>query len=387
MSTRLLVRLHVVLAALWNRLLTVGRRRPRNVVRRVLVTHHPQMIGDLLLLTPLLAKLRERYPSAEIVVTTSRASAALYQRRPFGVTAVPYVPREHKTLRHLLRLGGFDLAIVPGDNRYGWLALALDARWIVGFDGDTPTYKNWGFDELSPYPDTPATWGELAATLIPGPPSGPYHPDDWPAPSCKPFVRPPTPYCVLHVGASTPLKLWPAERWRLLADLLKQRGMHVVWSGGPGEEPLVAQIDPRQDHYSMVGRLDLAQLWQLLAGASLLVCPDTSAAHLGRLTGTPTVALFGPGSPTICGAGEYWRNSPFRAVTDANFACRDRQTLFGRHIHWLRRCGRLPSQCATPGACMAAISLDAVSDAIDDLLHTRLNEAQGIDRTKTTRSK
>ncbi|MDA8261068.1 MAG: glycosyltransferase family 9 protein [Betaproteobacteria bacterium] len=334
------------------------------------------MIGDLLLLTPLLAKLRECYPLAEIVLTTSRATAALYEQRPFGVVAIPYVPRQHKTLRHLISLSGFDLAVAPGDNRYGWLALALGATWIVGFDGDKPAYKNWAFDELTPYPDTPGTWGELAAALIPGPPPRPYVCDDWPTPRCKPFALPATPYCVLHVGASTPLKLWPAERWKLLADLLKDRGMHVVWSGGSGEESLVAEIDPLQNHCSVVGQLDLAQLWKLLRNASLLVCPDTSVAHLGRLTGTPTVALFGPGSPTICGAGNYWRDSPFRAVTDAAFPCRDRQTLFGRHIHWLRRCGRPLDQCATPGACMSAISINSVRNAIDELLNPRSNDAQ-----------
>lgn len=381
MSTRLLVRAHVVIAALWNRLLTAGRRRWPDAVKRILVTHHPQMIGDVLLLTPLIAKLRERYPSAEIVLTTSIATAVLYERRPFGVMAVPYVPGQHGSLRHLFSLGRFDLAVVPGDNRYGWLALALGTRWIVGFDGDKPARKNWAFDELTPYPDTPGTWGELAATLIPGPPPRPYRRDDWPSPFCKAFAVPRAPYCVLHVGASTPLKLWPAERWKLLSDLLNKRGMNVIWSGGPGEDALVAQIDPQQQYHSVVGRLDLAQLWELLSKASLLVCPDTSVAHLGRLTDTPTVALFGPGSPIICGAGNYWSNSPFRAVTVADFPCRDRNTLFGRQIHWLRRCGRPLDQCETPGACMAVISLVSVENAINELLGSPLADVTNIDNS------
>ncbi|MCF8199347.1 MAG: glycosyltransferase family 9 protein [Sulfuritalea sp.] len=387
MSTRLLVRLHVLIAALWNRLLTVGRRHWPEAVRRILVVHHPQMIGDLLLLTPLIAKLRACYPSAEIILTTSVATAALYERRPFGVRAIPYVPRQHGSLRHLLSLSGFDLAVVPGDNRYGWLALALDARWIVGFDGDKPAHKNWAFDALSPYPEIPGTWGELAAALIPGPPPRPYNRSDWPAPCFKSFASPPRPYCVLHVGASTPLKLWPAERWKHLADWLNQRGMNVIWSGGPGEETLVAQIDPQRHYDSIAGSLDLAQLWSLIQEAALLVCPDTSAAHLGRLTGTPTVALFGPGSPTICGAGDYWRESPFRAVTDAGFPCRDRHTLFGRHIQWLRRCGRPLDQCKTPGACMAAISLGSVQNAVDDLLGPPLADSPGIDNARPVYNK
>ena len=37
------------------------------------------------------------------------------------------------TLDALFDEPGFDLAIVPGDNRYSWLAAAAGARWIVAF--------------------------------------------------------------------------------------------------------------------------------------------------------------------------------------------------------------------------------------------------------------
>ena len=57
------------------------------------------------------------------------------------------------------------------------------------------------------------------------------------------------------------------------------------------------------------GALDLAQLWHLLAGAELLVAPDTGVAHLGRIVGAPTVTLFGPGSALLCGAGDFWRDA------------------------------------------------------------------------------
>ncbi len=45
-------------------------------------------------------------------------------------------PRDPGTLMELLQQSGFDLALVPGDNRYSWLALALGAKWIVAFSGD-----------------------------------------------------------------------------------------------------------------------------------------------------------------------------------------------------------------------------------------------------------
>lgn len=367
MSTRFPVRLHIVALASWQSLLTLGRRHPPRIVRRVLVTHHPQMLGDTLLLTPLLAKLRACYPEAEIVLTASPAAAVLYQKRPYGVTALAYEPRDHGSLRALLRRGGFDLAIVPGDNRYGWLARALRAAWVAGFAGDRPASKNWLMDELTPYPDAPGMWGDLAAGLIEGEPPAPYRPEDWPAPEFRPFDLPSQPYCVLHVGASTALKQWTAEKWRALAETLVRRGLRVVWSGGPGEQRVVGDIDPDGKSVSFAGRLDLAQLWQLFVRARLLVCPDTGAAHLGRIVGVPTVTLFGPGSPVLCGAGEFWRNSPYRAVTVDEFPCRDQRIFFRRRISWVRRCGRSERTCVSPGACMGAIQTAAVDRAIEEL--------------------
>ncbi len=367
MSSRFPVRAHIVVLALWQSVLTLGRRHPPANVRRILVTHHPQMLGDTLLLTPLLAKLRARHPDAEILLTASPVTAPLYQKRPYGVKAVAYDPRDHRSLSALLQLRGFDLAVVPGDNRYSWLARALRARWVVGFAGDRPASKNWLMDQLRPYPDEPGMWGDLAAGLIEGGPPPPYKPEDWPAPDWRPFDLPSQPYCVLHVGASTVLKQWTPEKWRGLAEFLSGRGFRLVWSGGPGEQSVVDKIDPDQRYLSFAGRLDLAQLWQLFARASLLVCPDTGAAHLGRIVGIPTVTLFGPGSPVLCGAGEFWRNSPYRAVTIEDFPCRDQRVFFRRTIAWVRRCGRSERTCVAPGACMDAIQAIAVIRAINEL--------------------
>ena len=365
MSSRLRARLRVLALAAWNSL-SARRRQPPAAPHRILIAHH-LLLGDTLMLTPLLAKLRARYPAAEIVMAAPRAIAPLYQNRPYGVSALPYDPRDGATLRALLAAGGFDLALVPGDNRYSWLARAAGARWIVAFSGDRPAYKSWPVDELLPYPGQPAAWGDMVAGLVAGPPPPAYRPADWPGPDHTPFELPRLPYCVLHVGASSPLKLWPPERWRALADHLAQQGYGVVWSGGRGEQSLVAAIDPDGRYASFAGQLDLAQLWHLVRHAGLLVCPDTGVAHLGRIVDTPTIALFGPGSAVICGAGDFWRDSPYRALGSENFPCRDQRILFKRRLDWVRRCARTPAQCAA-AACMAAIGSAEVMREADHLL-------------------
>ncbi|UXY15570.1 glycosyltransferase family 9 protein [Chitiniphilus purpureus] len=344
------------------------RRRPA-MPRRILIAHH-LLLGDTLMLTPLLAKLRRSHPAADIVFACPKAVAPLYAGRPYGVDAQPFDPRDPRSVRALLAQGPFDLAIVPGDNRHAWLALAAGSRWIVAHTDDIPAWKNWPVDEAVPYPHSPCAWGDMAAQLADGAAPAPYDPTAWPAPPHAPFAQPDGPYAVLHLGASSPLKLWPAERWLALADWLAARGVAPVWSGGPNETALVAAADPQQRHVSLAGQLDLPQLWALLAGARLLVCPDTGVAHLARLVGTPTVALFGPGSPQISGAGEFWRDSPFIALS-APIPCRDQTVLFRRERAWIQRCGRGVADCPLhddPAQCMRRLSLAQVCESAVRLL-------------------
>lgn len=366
MASRFTSRLRVIGRALVNMLTSSN-----NLIqpRRILIAHQ-LLLGDTLMLTPLLAKLRTQYPQAEIIMVAPKATALLYQSHPYGVRALPYDPRDLQTWYTLRKEAGFDLALVPGDNRYSWLAKALGARHIVAFAGDRPAYKNWPINRLLPYPNQPAAWGDMVAGLVPGPAPASYQASDWPDPPCTPFDTPTTPYCVLHVGASSPLKLWPPERWRALADALAGQGYSVVWSGGKGEEQRVATVDPQGRYPSYAGRLDLPQLWHLLKGARLLVCPDTGIAHMGRLTGTPTVTLFGPGSASLYGAGDFWHNSPYAAVTVAPFSCRDQHRLFKREISWVQRCSRTVQECAVP-RCMHSITIEMVLATVNTLLHNK----------------
>jgi len=360
-SSRVAGRLRLLPRALARRFLRMQRRERPDAPRRVLVAQH-LLAGDVLMLTPLIAKLRERHPDADIAVAMRRSVAPLYGGRPYGVRALVYEPREAETLDKFFDEPGFDLALVPGDNRYSWLAAAAGARWIVAFAGDRPAAKSWPVDEQKPYPDAPAAWGDMVAGLAEGAPPRAYRPADWPAPACAPFDAPAGRYAVLHVEASTPLKHWEEGKWLALAELLLKKEIQPIWSAGPGGGELLARIDPGQRFPALGHRLDLAQLWHLVARAALLVCPDTSVMHIGRLTGTPTVALFGPSSAQLFGAGDFWRDAPYRAVTVEVFPCRDQNRLFKREIVWIRRCQRTPDECPAP-RCMHALEVADVAQA------------------------
>ena len=349
------------------------RRRPTSV-QRILLAHH-LLLGDTLLLTPLVAKLRAQYPQAQIALACPKAIVPLYEGRPFGVSVVPFDPRDVDTVKALLSAGPFDLGLVLGDNRHSWLALAAGCRWIVAHARDVRAWKNWPVNQSVPYPATPAAWADLAAELVDGPPPRAYRPADWPAP--RHAVLPDAhllthPYVVLHPGASTDVKRWPNARWRELAQRIEALGYIPVWSGGPGETELIRTIDPDPHHPNLAGRVGLGELWHLFAGARAVVCPDTGVAHLGRLVGVPTIALFGPGNAQIHGAGRYWSEVPFVPVTIADMPCRDQPQIFRREVAWVRRCDRNSATCVAwkgdHADCMGRISVDSVYDALQNVL-------------------
>jgi len=363
---RLAGRLRVLPRALAHRFLIARRRKRPSSPRRILVAHH-LLAGDTLMLTPLLAKLREQHPDAELTLAVRRSIAPLYSGRPYKLRPLVYEAHDAACLDEFFQSGGFDLALVPGDNRYSWLAAAAGAHWIVAFGGVHPQAKDWPVDELRTYRAEPSAWGDMVADLADGPPPRAYSPADWPLPACVPFDAPAGRYAVLHVEASTPLKHWQEANWRSLADWLAAKGAQPVWSAGPAGAALLERIDPSGRFPALGHQLDLAQLWNLVAGAALLVCPDTSVMHIGRLTGTPTIGLFGPSSVPLFGAGEFWRAMPCRAVTVPDFPCRDQNRLFKREIAWLRRCQRSTGECPEP-RCMHAIGVEEVTQAATELL-------------------
>ena len=333
---------------------------------KILVLHE-LLLGDTLMLAPLLAALRRQYPRAEIFAAANPMYAELFSAKPYGVRVLPYSEREPDFMAALAPAANCDIAILPGENRHAIVARAIGARWIVGFAGGKPAWRNRMVDELVDLPSEPMALADMF-TLLAGMTADNernlrYAAGDWPAPAFAPFDKPGGPYAVLHVGAGSPLRLWEPQKWRAVARALAAQGLGVVWTSGKDETCLVRAIDPDSLYLSCAGQLDLPQLWHLLAGARLAVTLDTGVAHMAKLTRTPVAALFGPGSAVLFGKGGFWEDNDFREVTIAEFPCRDQRHVFKRDIAWVRRCNRTLAECPR-ARCMEAITSEQVIAAL-----------------------
>ncbi|WP_336320263.1 glycosyltransferase family 9 protein [Streptomyces lavendofoliae] len=136
----------------------------------------------------------------------------------------------------------------------------------------------------------------------------------------EPGVPSPAPGAVVvHPGADSGARRWPAERYAAVVRGLRRRGHRVVLTGGPGEEALLDRVlagagRPDGDASgppgaagddgglrAFRGGLPFDRLGALFARAAAVVSGDTGIAHLAVAYGTPSVTLFGPVSPRLWG--------------------------------------------------------------------------------------
>lgn len=105
------------------------------------------------------------------------------------------------------------------------------------------------------------------------------------------------PFALLNPGASKAMKRWPADRFGHLAKSLSARGLRVVVNGSPAEEAIVAEVIASSQGSAVpltgLGGT-LGSLKALTARAHLMVTNDTGPRHIALAMGTPVVTLFGP---------------------------------------------------------------------------------------------
>jgi ADP-heptose:LPS heptosyltransferase len=109
---------------------------------------------------------------------------------------------------------------------------------------------------------------------------------------------------VVHPGAASAARRWPADRFAAVARALAGSGQRVVVTGGHDERDLAARVAAGAGLPAdavLAGRTSLVELAGVVATASLVVCGDTGVAHLATAYATPSVVLFGPVAPALWG--------------------------------------------------------------------------------------
>ena len=264
-------------------------------------------IGDLILTTPALSLLEERFPGSEIRVLTSRGCAGIAPALPASSVIANGSPGFWKSAI----AGGYDACLdFTGTDRSALLAALSRAPRRIAyarFKKRWPRHLAWNEFVDSPVKDrhTAEHHTDLLAPLgaketdrpldlrVPGESVGR-------ARQLLENTGVSDPYAVLHPGTARPEKYWLADRWASVANTLIRLGIRPVLTGStdPGETAHIRQIRAAcPDAIDLAGKTNLLELAATIAGARVFCGVDTAAMHLADAMRVPTLALFGPTNP------------------------------------------------------------------------------------------
>jgi len=339
----------------------MGRHPQSSILnpRRILV-RGTNWLGDAVMTTPALLRLREKFPNAHIALLTPDKLRELWLHHPAVNETISFAPGESIfAIGKKLRAGKFDVGLVlPNSPR------SAIETWLAGIPkriGYTRPWRNFLLTQaIAPHAGSvkmrkrsvaeikklvaatqsgagfqPASENKIAGKM-PAPLSIAHQIHEYlhlaTALGANPEPLAPqlfvsleeieaakkkfgldkisNPIFGLNPGAEYgPAKRWPVEKFITAAREIQKR-TNCVWVlfGGKNDRPLTAQIEsairnPQSAIFNLAGKTCVGELRALLKVCRVLLTNDTGPMHVAAALGTPVVVPFGSTSPELTGPG------------------------------------------------------------------------------------
>jgi lipopolysaccharide heptosyltransferase II len=371
--------------------------------RRILV-RGTNWLGDAVVTTPALLRLREKFPAAHITLLTAEKLAELWKHHPAIDEIISFAPDENIfTVGKKLRAGKFDLALLlPNSPRS---ALEVFLAGIPQRIGYARPWRNFFLTQtVTPRPEAVKMrkrsveeihqlvsdnsklktqnskippeahqiheYLHLAAALGANP--EPLAPQLAVTEEEIKFAKEKfgldkisQPIFGLNPGAEYgPAKRWPMEKFIAAANEI-QRQTNCAWIlfGGKGDIDLATHIaaeirNSKFETRNLASQTSLRELMSLLKLCRVLLTNDTGPMHVAAALGTPVVVPFGSTSPELTGPGLPGDAKNYLLKSDAPCSpC------------FLR-------ECPIDFRCMNGISVEHVVEAVLEI-HRREPDTQG----------
>ncbi len=354
---------------------------PGRFPRERILVIRPDHLGDLLFVTPALARLRQLYPEAHITALVGPWGQSALAGNP-DVDAVltcpfPGFTRQPKSsvwepyrilIEHAARLRawGFDRAIILRfDHWWGaWLAAWAGIPVRSGYDipevrpfltqarayrpGRHEVVQNLALVDPNLMAITPQAWPLRFFPTA--------EDERWADELVRSIGAAGSRLIAVHPGSGAPVKAWRIHAWARVADALAaHHPACLLLTGGPGERALAEAVASvmRRPAILLAGKTTFGQLAALLRRCALALGPDSGPLHLAVAMGTPTVHLFGPVDARLFGP---WGDPQRHRVLTSDWACIP--------------CNRLdyPAAARSEHGCVRDIAEEAVLEAALELL-------------------
>lgn len=313
--------------------------------RKILIIQ-PRRIGDVIVTTPVIDALRERFPDARIDFLVEPGMAPVLEGYP-GLTE-RLVFEKSRFLRWALDIRR---------RRYDWVLDFMNnprtaqLTWFSGAPlraGFRVPFWSLAYTHLADRPARPtyavqSKFGLLRRlglvlpdgvlprlTLSPGDFAGAQ--DWWDAQKLENYAQR---VAVLPAHRHA-IRQWPPEKFRALVERLARPGRAFLLFGGPGEEEFLRSLAGHfKAHVFVIPPGPLRQAAALLSRCHAAATNDSGLMHLAVAVGTPTVTVYGPTWPGSWNPGV----PPHRAVQAQGLSClgcnRDRCPFRHECMEWV----------------------------------------------------
>ena len=309
-------------------------------------------LGDAVMTTPALQRLREAKPDANITIVTPFKLADLWKHHPCVDDVIAITPEENVfKVGRRLRWGNFDTALVlPNSPRS---AIEMWLGKIPQRIGYARPWRNLFLTraippragEIKMHKRTPSEVQKLIASNTANRsaiPSSAHHIHQYLHLVAEAFGANPQPvpprlevtdseisavrrqyqlheninWLGINPGAEYgPAKRWPKENFAaVVREIAAQPGWGIAFFGGKADVPLISEILqkvteatnnwPQQPQImNLAGKTPLRELCVALKICRAVVTNDTGPMHVAAAVGTPVVVPFGSTSPEMTGPG------------------------------------------------------------------------------------
>lgn len=269
---------------------------------RILIIH-TAFIGDIVLSTPLIKKLRDTYPKAEITYLTTPVGASILRNNPHLNHIIEYDKRgEHKGIKGFwaiakkLKMEAYNLVITP--HRYlrsTFLTFLTGAPIRKGYDSAAASFL---YNERVHY-DKSKHEVEKLLSFVPKDEGKRYEIEIFPTELevekvDKLLEKRREKVVVVAPGSKWFTKKWPLEYFnRVIKELEKREDTTVVVVGG--KEEMFFNMPLANTTIDLRGKTTLLELAEVIRRADIVLTNDSSPIHIASaFPNVRILALFGP---------------------------------------------------------------------------------------------
>ena len=294
-------------------------------MHRILVCHTGGWIGDMVLITPTLRKLKEIYPSSFLSILLRPLVADLMSTNPYvdkclidskSAGSLKSIIGLVKTIRRLL----FDIAIIlhPTSYRNAFIPYLARIPMRIGsnyrgratfltssvpYDVNQHEVERYlNILQLLNFDDDLLTVGSFNPSDSESKLEF-WHSDDERETVANKLltngISSTDTLIAINIGTT-----WQTKQWdiRNFSELIKhitdlKHNIRIIITGSESEQSLSHELPKSDRVVNLVGKTDILQLGALLEKCELCISCDSGPMHIAAAVGTPTIALFGPTDP------------------------------------------------------------------------------------------